>query len=280
MKYDAFQAAVGPKVAGSWNLHKSLPSDMEFFVMLSSATGIIGNRGQANYAAGNTFQDVLAHHRRKEGLPGTSIDVGSVLSVGYVAENADRVNINKGRSLELELIREEEIHALLEYAMDPNYGAPAQLVTGLSNLATQRARGVPSPTFLGFPLFTHLNRMDALGAAAREEGGGVPVETLLIAAKTLDEAAEIIVTAARGKLASLLSIAVEDVDPEKSVGVNGVDSLVAMEFRAFLTRDIKADVPVLDIMGTLSLKALCRKIATSSKAVQVEVDGQVEEPSG
>jgi hypothetical protein len=280
MKYDDFQAAVKPKVDGSWNLHAHLPADMDFFVTLSSATGIMGNRGQANYAAGNTFQDMLAQHRRHKGLPATTIDVGSVLSVGYVAENADRFTVNKARTLELELIREEEVHALIEYAMSSNSGAPAQLVTGLPNVVTQRARGVPAPTFLSFPLFTHLNRVGALGATASDESGGMPVETLLNAAKTLDEAAEIIVTAARGKLASLLSIAVEDIDPERSVGANGVDSLVAMEFRAFLTRDIKADVPVLDIMGTLSLKALCRKIATSSKAVHLEVEGEAATENG
>ncbi|SMQ56221.1 unnamed protein product [Zymoseptoria tritici ST99CH_3D7] len=271
MKFDAFQAAVMPKVAGSLNLHKHLPKDMDFFVMLSSATGILGNRGQANYAAGNTFQDTLAHHRRKEGLPATSIDVGAVMSVGYVAENVDQAAEGKGRTIanfELERIREEDIHALVEYAMGSD--CPAQLVTGMIPMSEYRARGAPPPTFMSFPLFTHLNNLGALGTRATEDGGGVPVEALLNAAKTLDEAADIITTAARAKLASLLSVAVEDVDPERSVGANGVDSLVAIEFRAFLTKETRSETPMLDIMGTLSLTALCRKIATSSKAVQVK----------
>ncbi|KAH9222301.1 hypothetical protein DL95DRAFT_508189 [Leptodontidium sp. 2 PMI_412] len=65
MSYDDWVAAIDPKIAGSWNLHKLLPDNLEFFIMLSSTSGIVGNPGQANYAAGNTFQNGLAHYRRR-----------------------------------------------------------------------------------------------------------------------------------------------------------------------------------------------------------------------
>ena len=52
MSYNDFQLAFKPKVQGSWNLHELLPRDLDHFVMLSSATGVLGNRSQANYAAG------------------------------------------------------------------------------------------------------------------------------------------------------------------------------------------------------------------------------------
>lgn len=42
MSYEAFQTAVRPKVQGSWNLHELLPRDMSFFILLSSATGVLG----------------------------------------------------------------------------------------------------------------------------------------------------------------------------------------------------------------------------------------------
>lgn len=58
--YNDWQTAVKSKVKGSWNLHSSLPKDVDLFVMLSSATGIMGNKSQAKYAAGNTYQDALA----------------------------------------------------------------------------------------------------------------------------------------------------------------------------------------------------------------------------
>ena len=40
---------------GSWNLHELMPRDLDFFIMLSSLAGILGNRGQSNYRAGNNL---------------------------------------------------------------------------------------------------------------------------------------------------------------------------------------------------------------------------------
>ncbi|EMD62135.1 hypothetical protein GGP41_002398 [Bipolaris sorokiniana] len=271
MTYENYMSAVNPKVLGSWNLHKHLPKDLDHFVLLSSATGILGNRGQANYAAGNTYQDALAAYRRSQGLAASTIDVGAILSVGYVAENSSRVAINKGVSVELEQIREEELHAILEYSIDPRQNPPAQIVTGLANRDKYQHKGMPTPSFMSFPLFAHLNS-ETLTGAASSESTEIPVEALLAQSKTLDEAADIITTAVKGKLASLLSIAAADIDEDKSISANGIDSLVAIEFRTFLAREVKADVPMLDVMGTSTIKVLCRKIATLSRAVDVKQD--------
>ena len=269
MDYETFTLATRPKVQGSWNLHELLPRDLDHFIMLSSATGILGNRSQGNYAAGNTFQDALARHRRSQGLAASTLDLGTVLSVGYVAENLERVAMAKHLNTVLEVIREDEIHALMEYLIDSQHNAPAQLISGLTSMETYRSRGMPAPTYIGYPLFTHLNSVSAQRAGAQDGAGGPAVEAQLAGVRSLDEAAAIVTSAVVAKLASLLSVAPNDIDSDRSVSANGVDSLVAMEFRTFLAREVKADVPVLDIMGTLSIKDLCKKIAGESKAVSI-----------
>ncbi|KAB8239754.1 uncharacterized protein BDW43DRAFT_259102 [Aspergillus alliaceus] len=90
--YDDWITCTRPKIQGSWNLHEALPKDLDFFVMLSSISGVIGNPGQANYSAGNVYKDALAYFRRRQGAKAVALDLGAVRDIGYLAESEDTVN--------------------------------------------------------------------------------------------------------------------------------------------------------------------------------------------
>lgn len=270
MSYDDWNGAVKPKAQGSWNLHELLPGDMNFFVLLSSATGIIGNRSQANYAAGNTYKDALARYRVSQGKPATSIDLGSVLSVGFVAENEQYA---RRTTAILEVLREDEIHGMLEFViysqMDPSLTPEgAQLVTGLSTGEAYRQRGIPPPTYISYPMFRHLQSSSDSRSASSDEDPTQMVQGLLAAAATLEDAAEVVSTGIRNKLSALLSIPAAHIEPTKSISSNGVDSLVAMEFRTWLSKSLGADIPLLEITGSNSIIVLSTKVARVSRYAQ------------
>lgn len=66
MKVSRWMNPLRPKVEATWNLHEILPTDMDFFVMVSSMAAILGVTSQAAYNAADTFQDASASFRNNQ----------------------------------------------------------------------------------------------------------------------------------------------------------------------------------------------------------------------
>jgi phthiocerol/phenolphthiocerol synthesis type-I polyketide synthase C len=85
------ERVLAPKVDGARHLDAATAGDpLDLFVMFSSAAALVGNAGQAAYAAGNAFLDALAVARRRRGRPGLSVQWGPFTEIGLAAQDGDR----------------------------------------------------------------------------------------------------------------------------------------------------------------------------------------------
>lgn len=278
MTYEEWSVATRPKMLGSWNLHNLLPQEMDFFVFLSSASGVIGNRGQANYAAGNCFQDALASYRASLGMKNSvSIDLGPVMGAGMLENDEKTCAILKASGFFMVML--EDFLFLIERAMAGNSGndfqIPPQIVTGVGTGGLILQNEVADPYWSETKMFEVLNKID-LPQIASDSDSVTPTQSfsshssqnsgrsLVVALKqadSLDEAAVVILNGCVDYLSYSLSMDAEDMDVDKSLTAYGVDSLVTSSFRSWIYKNVAVKITDMEVIGAASITELARCIA-------------------
>lgn len=272
MSFEQWDAVVQPKVAGAWNFHRALASTstvLDFFVALSSAAGAVGNRGQAAYAAANCFLNAFVQYRRRLGLPASSIDLTAVSDVGYLAENAER-QAQVAETLGGDTIAEKEVLALLAAAVTGRMGQSCNdhCITGLKIDPAQ-----PAPFWVDDAKFSYLKAAAAAQAENLSNSAttNVSLSSAVKAAKGHEQALDIVCEGLMTKVSAVLMVPREEMDASRPIVVYGLDSLVAIEIRNWITRELEASLQVLELLTSSSITALAETILKKSKLVSFDV---------
>ncbi|WP_079197512.1 SDR family NAD(P)-dependent oxidoreductase [Streptomyces sp. CB03911] len=127
---ERLRAVRRPKADGALALHRATEHlDLAAFVLFSSAVGLLGNAGQANYSAANAELDALAQHRRVRGLPAVSLAWGHWAEAGGMAAKLSAAEAERLARTGLAPMGTEQALALFDAALDSPYPAlaPARL---------------------------------------------------------------------------------------------------------------------------------------------------------
>lgn len=250
---------------------------MDFFVILGSIAAFIGPASQSNYAGVSSFQDAFARFRRSRGEHCVTIDLGAVEGIGYIAERVAVARNVDMMFVDHKILREPDIHFTLKWACNPRLSTPgspwaSNVVAGLTTPAFVRRGGIlHDHKWMRIPMFRHLYRME-LGQQQGQkqqqgdgEGGEENAGALLQAAKTQAEAAGVVTHLFARRLARSLAVPVEDIDVGRPAYAFGVDSLVAVELLFWFSSEIRADVPVVQILGSSTIAQLGAVAAAKSE---------------
>ncbi len=247
---------VAPKAAGAVNLVAlGDRAELDFMVMFSSATSLLGAGGQASYAVANGFLDGFARRRRQQGLCGLALNWGPWSEVGMAARltgrdarrlaeaGIERLTPAQGMEIlgRLLALRSGQIAVLpidwSRYLGQPAHQSNASLLERL--VASTDSHGPASNGSGGSPARSGSGSTGTHGPAvtmpAVKDSLGAQWVSLPAAQRRdclLDHVA--------GVLADLLGIAhAGQIDPERGFVEQGIDSLMGVELRARLQTGLK-----------------------------------------
>ncbi|CDR02723.1 modular polyketide synthase [Streptomyces iranensis] len=210
------------KADAAWHLHQATEHvDLRMFVLFSSLAGLLGNPGQGNYAAANTYLDALAEHRKALGLPAVSIAWGlweqaSVMTAGVTSTG--RARLARGGGV---VLGTEQALGLLDRALGT--GRPV-LAAGLDVGAVRSAiaAGSPVPSVL-----LGLGRAPRRAAVAGAGGGALARRLVALPSA---EHLRVVLDLVREHAAVVLGLG-DGVSADRAFRDLGFDSLTAVELR-------------------------------------------------
>ena len=234
LDHDRVEQVLRPKIDAAWHLHElTVGLDLSAFVMFSSAAGVLGSPGQANYAAANVFLDALAQHRRALGLPALSLAWGLWGEVGGMTGGLGQTD--RARMQRMGWAPLSTRTGLDLFDLAGTHPEPVLVPAGLdvAALRAQARVGVLPAVLRGL---VHLP-----AGASRSSGGSLQRRLTAIPETEWDA---LLLEEVRSHLAAVLNHPSPDaVQPKRAFTEIGLDSLGAVELRNRLTQATGLHLP-------------------------------------
>ena len=262
-----WRSVLGPKIQGSWNLHKAISGEtqLDFFLMTSSLSGSVLSPTEGNYCAANCFLDHFAAHRRSLGLSATSLALGQINGVGYIHEHSEIEQMLARRGITD--LTEDDMLLCIDIALStPNARTSsaqtdAHILTGLEatrmgsmwaqgyELSMEMFRADPRLQVLALGTPKHQAQLQGTSAVPLHAAQGAPA-AVAEALRSKDEQAlrAAVFNVLAERLSHLILVPLDKIAPQLTLAHFGIDSMLAAEYRTFIFRALGVDVPFLALM--------------------------------
>ncbi|MFJ3219861.1 SDR family NAD(P)-dependent oxidoreductase [Kitasatospora sp. NPDC086801] len=248
------ESVLRAKADSAWHLHElTRELELDAFVLLSSAGGLVLAAGQADYAAANVFLDALAVHRRAAGLPATALAFGMwAVDTGLGGTLTD-ADLDRMSRLGMPALPVEQALRLFDAGLRADLAVSVLLRIDPAALAA-RAEDVPA-----------LLRGLARGSARRRVRGATPDSDLAasLIRMTSRERDRALLELVRAQVAAVLGHASgEQIEPDRAFRELGFDSLAAVELRNLLISATGLRLPATLVFDHPNSRAVAELLAT------------------
>ena len=224
---DRLRNALATKIQGALNLeHATDGQPLDFFVVYSSATTVIGSPGQSSYVAANAFLEGFAKRRRAVGKPALAIGWGAISDVGIIARDR-KLGERLQRSTGVIGIKARDALAHLGRLLAlGDRVAPMQFYTQMApSAAAAKLELLRTPAYASLGLWRENADVEELGNLDDAIKG-----------KSRAEAHGVIVKALRREAAKILRMTEGQIDPHRQLSESGFDSLMLLELLVSVER--------------------------------------------
>jgi acyl transferase domain-containing protein len=264
-------AVLEPKIIGGWLLHRIFKdTPLDFFVLFSSLSSVLSSPFLGSYAAANAFLDALAHYRKSQGRPGLSINWATWTQTGMATVfEADSSRMLKGIK---GISNEQGLEAMERLIRQDS----AQVVVMPVDWSEWRKL---YPAYTASPFFQSIvaNKDDDLEKQTISLTG-----RKILYATEPEERRSLVETYLVEQVAKVLKLPTPSLDPRQPISAMGFDSLMAVELRNRIEKDLGQVVPMVKFLQGPSVFELTEmffgELATASAASSL--NGPEKTPAG
>ncbi|HMG54055.1 MAG TPA: beta-ketoacyl reductase, partial [Kofleriaceae bacterium] len=253
--WDSFARVLAPKLAGAANLAAAAAArehPLDFFVGFSSIAALLGNRGQAGYAAANAALDAQIAELRARGVPAWSI------AWGPFAANTRPEVLTAAQRRGIAALEVDAALAVFERLLA---GPPGHAVV----MAVDRARGEPPAGVANPALFAGWTGWSAApppAGAERDASAGAADLLAQLAGATPDQRLALLTDAVNATTRGVLALdPAFALAPEQRLDELGLDSLLAIDLVQALGVALGTTLPTTLVMDHPSVAAIARYLA-------------------
>ncbi|KAF4951266.1 hypothetical protein FSARC_12965 [Fusarium sarcochroum] len=276
-----FNMGVRPKRDGTINIYNAFANDqLEQVVLLSSAAGVLGSKGQTHYNTGNAFQEGFGLQKvAEQAASGHKTHFTVIQPALITGSDADVTGAHRKKMFHRQggvMVTFDEVLGLIEYSMgeQARRDGYTQLIMGVDPSV------IPDDGTFNLRFMNDIIQPETgIDAAADETGAPRAVGTASVGQKLLavagnqEQMHKVVAEAIANRICELVAISGDDLGTSIPLVEVGVDSLVAIELKNWIVRELEAPLQTAQILDAPSITSLAVIVVEKSTIANKQADG-------